>query len=164
MSYYVIIRGAAGTGKSTIADRLAKRLKGYHISFDQVMRKNELDKAEGPSIPEKNFVKANELVIPDATKKLDEGKIVIFDGNFYHMSQIEHLIKNLPYPHHEFTLKAPIEECISRDSGRKGFSKIGPESVRVVYTLVAKFDYGTVVDVSGKSVGEIVKEIQSGLP
>lgn len=164
MSHYIIIRGPAGVGKSAIAGKLAKEMNGHHISFDKIMREYRLDKIGGKSIKESNFIKANETGIPFAEKKLKKGQIVIFDGCFYHKSQIKHLIKNLPYPHFAFTLKADIKECISRDAKRKGKNKIGIRSVKAVYKLVAKFDYGVVIDTNKKTYGEVMQEIRSHLP
>jgi len=96
MSYYVIIRGPLGVGKSTIASNLAKILDAEHVSMDDLLNKHGLDKVlekEG-CIPAKNYIKANEIILPTAIKKLEEGKNVIFDGCFYHKEQIDHLVKN----------------------------------------------------------------------
>ena len=43
MSYYVIIRGPAASGKSTIAKKLAKELNAYYIHFDSVLARHKLD-------------------------------------------------------------------------------------------------------------------------
>lgn len=83
MAYLIIIRGPAGVGKSTIAKKIAELLNGYYFSFDEIMKKNKLDIIRGDGIPAENFVKANELVIPKARKKLENNEIVIFDGCFY---------------------------------------------------------------------------------
>lgn len=159
MAYYIIIRGPAGVGKSTVAGRLAKRLKGIHISFDKIMHDNRLDKIEGSGISENNFIKANEIAIPKATKNILKGKIVVFDGCFYHKSQLEHLVKNLQYSHFDFTLKAPLEECILRDGKRSKNIRIGEKSIKDVYRLVSKFDYGNIIKTHNKTLDEIVKEI-----
>jgi cytidylate kinase len=37
MSYYVIIRGPAASGKSTIAKRLAKELSAYYIIVSDII-------------------------------------------------------------------------------------------------------------------------------
>ncbi len=162
MCYYLIIRGFAGVGKSTIAKALAKKLKAEYISFDEVMRKNKLDTVEGDSIWEKNFLKANKLVIPTALRELRTSRVVIFDGNFYHKSQIKHLASELKYPYKIFSLKAPLEECIARDRKRKK-GRLGEKSVRAVYKLVSRLDIGTIINISNKSKNNIVQEIISYL-
>lgn len=157
MSYFIIIRGPLGCGKSTVAQELAKRLNGEYISVDDILEKHGLDKV-GPDaecIPAENFIKANEIVLPDVKKRLAAGQIVIFDGNFYHKEPIEHLIKNLPYPHHVFTLKAPLEVCIERDRNRA--KTLGPDATRAVWILVSRFDYGTAIDASD-SLDETIKQ------
>ena len=163
MSFFVIIRGPAGIGKTTIAKRLAKKLKGSRISFDKIMEKHKLDKIEGTCIREPQFVQANEITISRAKKKLSKGKAVFFDGCFYHKSQIRHLIKNLRYPHFAFTLKADVQTCIARDK-KRGKNKIGAQRIKAVYNLVSRSDYGIVINVSNKTEKEVLKKIISYLP
>ena len=161
MSYYILIRGALGIGKSTISKKLAKILNAEYISMDEVLEKNKLDipsKKEG-CIPAKNFIKANDIILPIILKRLEEGKIVIFDGCFYHKEQIEHLKKNLPGKHYAFTLKAPLEACIERDSKRENV--YGEGAATAVHNLVSRFDYGKVIDTHNKTVDQVVKKILS---
>jgi len=158
MSYYIIIRGPAGIGKSAIAKKLAQQLQTHHISFDHIRIRYHL------GIQEQDRIKANEIAIPEAKEKLDGGHRVVFEGVFYHKSQLQHLIKNLAYRHFVFSLHAPLQECIGRDSSREGEARIGEERVREVYERVARFDYGMVIDTSGKTVAEVVQEIRSHLP
>ena len=160
MSYFILIRGPLGCGKTTIAKKLARELKASYISIDQVLEKHGLDKIppKEPSIPLKNFLNANKLVLPQARTDLEKGKIVIFDACFYNKEVIEDLIENLKYSHYIFTLKAPIELCIERDKGRKRV--YGEDAARAVHKMVSRFDYGIVIDVSDtleKSVKEILK-------
>ncbi|MFA4819473.1 MAG: AAA family ATPase [Candidatus Aenigmatarchaeota archaeon] len=160
MSYYIIIRGPAGVGKTEISKRLAKRIKGYHISMDVILHKNKLDTVKGRCILKENFLKANKLTIPLAIKKLEKGRIVIFDGCFYHKTQIIHLTKNLPYHHFIFTLKANVEECIRRDVKRKS---IGEKSIKAVHKLMS-FDYGTVINTDKKTPERTLQKIIFCLP
>ncbi len=164
MCYYVIIRGPAGVGKTAVSKKLAKRLGGAYISFDKIMRDNSLDKIESSGIQEENFIKANEIAIFEAAKHLEKGKIVIFDGCFYHKSQIENLIKSIPFNNCAFTLKATPEECILRDKKRGGKTRIGAQRVRDVYNSVSRFDYGAAIDTTNKTEEEIITEIVSRLP
>ena len=162
MSYFIIIRGPAGVGKSVIAKKLAKSLKGYYISFDEVIEKNKLDIIEGNGISAKNFIKANQLVIPEVKKKIKNNKIVVFDGCFYRKKQIEHLKKNILYKHYIFSLKAPLSECLLRNkSGKRIMTE---KAITEVYDLVSKIKMGIPIDTSGKSVSEIVEEIMKHLP
>ncbi|OGC82048.1 MAG: hypothetical protein A2V81_02740 [Candidatus Abawacabacteria bacterium RBG_16_42_10] len=161
--YFIIIRGPLGCGKSTIAEKLADILHEEHINMDMVLDDNDLDQTDPDEgcIPAKNFITANDIVLPEVKEKLQNGQIVIFDACFYHKEVIEHLLQNLPYSHHVFTLKASLILCIERDSKRN--QTYGEGAATAVYNLVTKFDYGTVIDIS-KSLDEAVKEIVSYLP
>ncbi len=161
MKNYIIIRGPLGIGKSTIAKRLAKSLGGKYFSIDKILEDlelNEVDETLGCISPE-SFIKANEAVIPKAKKILKSGKIIVFDGNFYHKEQLEHLRKNLSdYRGYIFTLQAPLEVCIERDSKRKdGFGK---GAAKAVYNLTTRFDAGTIINTYGQSVEETLEEIK----
>jgi len=161
MSYYIIIRGPLGCGKSTLAERIAKTLNAEHIAIDKILDEYDLtnDKEAG-YISQESFKKANEIIAPKAKKWLDKKIPVVFDGNFYWKSQVDDLIKRLDYPHYVFTLKAPLEVCIERDSKRK--KTHGEDAARVVYAKTTEFDYGIVIDVT-RTLDEAVREILSNL-
>lgn len=164
MSYFIIIRGPLGCGKTTISQQLAQNLNGKHIAIDEVLKENKLDKisADAPCIPVENFIKVNEIAILLAKEYLKNNKnnIVIFDGCFYHKEVIDHLIEKLQFPNYVFTLKAPLEICIKRDAKRD--KVYGEDAAKAVYSLASQFDYGTVIDAS-KNVGMTVNEILSYL-
>lgn len=155
---YIIIRGPLGVGKSTIAKALAKKLNATYISFDKVLTENGLDRIDDDFIPE-DYIKANEIVIPQIKKDLSERKIVILDGCFYFKEQIEHLKENLSdiAKEYAFDLKASLDSCIKRDSLRKRV--YGEEAARAVYNLVARFDYGIPINTEGINEEETLKEI-----
>ena len=160
MSYFLIIRGPLGSGKTTIATGLSDRLGAEHVKVDEILEQNNLDHIpEGaPCIPLENFMKANELVRSDVRQALESGKPVIFDACFYHKEVIEDLIQSLSFPHYVFTLKAPLTICIERDSKRK--KSHGEGAAQAVHNLVSAFDYGTMIDVT-KTLDETVEEILS---
>ncbi len=162
MSFYVIIRGPLGCGKSTIAKRLSKILKAKYLAIDRVLDEHDLTKyKEAGYISQKSFIKANEIIAPEARLILDSGKPVVFDGNFYWKSQIDDLIKRLDFSHHVFTLKAPLDVCIERDRHRG--KTHGEDAARAVYKKSAEFDYGIVIDIN-RPLSECVKDILSYLP
>jgi len=162
MTFYIIIRGPLGCGKSTIADRLSKILDAKYFAIDRILDENDLttDKEAG-YISQKSFKKANEIIAPVAQKILNKGQPVIFDGNFYWKSQLEDLISRLDFPHYVFTLKAPLEVCIKRDKNR---AKVhGKDAAEAVYNKSTEFVYGTVIDVD-RSLTQCIKEILSYMP
>ena len=163
-AYFIIIRGPLGVGKTTVSKKLVQILNADYISIDEVLQKRGLDKADEKegTIPAKNFIAANEFVLDKVKKTISSGKIVIFDGCFHQREQLDHLLKSIPFPHHGFTLKASVEACIERDSKR---AKVyGKEAAVAVHSLTSKFDYGIVVDTSGKTVQQTTKDILSHLP
>ena len=155
-AFFVVIRGPLGVGKSTIAVKLAEKLKGRYVSIDTTLEQMGLDKAEGGSIPARNFIMAQEEVMPLIRDSLERGEPVIIDGCFYHAEQIEHLASNLDYKNYVFTLKAPLHECIERDK-KRGHSH-GMTSATAVYRLVSRLEIGTVIE--DKSIDRTMEEIE----
>ena len=162
MSFYIIVRGPLGCGKSAIAKKLSKILKAECISIDSVLHENNLTKErENGYISQKSFLKANEIISPEVKSLLEKGIHVVIDGNFYWKSQIDDLIKRLDFPHYVFTLKAPLNVCIERDS--KSTKPNGKDATKTVYKKSVEFDYGIVVDVN-RSFQECIKGILSRIP
>ena len=164
MSYFIVIRGPLGVGKTTASKELARVLDGEHISIDILLEEHGLDRGDEDEgcIPAKNFVKGNEMIIPTIKRLLENGKVVILDGCFYHKEQIEHLNESLPYQHCVFTLKAPVEVCIERDKGRERV--YGEDAARAVHWMVSMFDEGIVINTAGRTLKQTVEEITSHLP
>jgi len=162
MSYYIIIRGPLGSGKTTIANKLAKLLGSRYFAVDKILDEHGLtkDKSDG-YISQKSFKTVNEIIAPQAEALLEKGTIVIFDGNFYWQSQIEDLLSRLNYQSYVFSLKAPLEVCIARDSARS--KTHGRDAAEAVYKKSTKFSYGTVIDAT-KPLEKVINEILSYLP
>jgi predicted kinase len=162
MSYFIIIRGPLGSGKTTIADKVAEKINAKHFDVDKVLEDNDLytEEEEG-YVSQKDFLKANSLVIDEAREALQKGQPVIFDSNFYWKSQIEDLIEKLDFPHFEFTLNAPLDVCIKRDENRKVSQ--GKDAAIVVHEKTSEFTYGVEIDTT-KGIGESVDEIVLYLP
>ena len=163
MVYYIIIRGPAGVGKTTISNILAKRINADVIHFEEIMNSLGLDYIPGEKwIPLKKFLLAHKQKIPDFRKILKKGRNLIIDHNFYHEKQIEDLTNNLHFTYFVFTLKADVNECIKRDASRKG--ALGEQATRDVFNLTSAFDYGIDIDTKGKTPDEVVRDIIKYLP
>lgn len=67
----------------------------------------------------------------------------------------------MDFPHHVFTLKAPLKVCIERDLQRG--KTHGEDAVRAVYKKSTEFDYGIVIDIN-RPLDICVKDILSYLP
>lgn len=162
MAYFIILRGPAAVGKTTVAKALAKSIGAKHIAFDRVMAKHKLDTIEGRGISAGNFLKANRLIVPAALRELKSGRRVVFDGCFYRKRQLDNLVRSLqPYKHFVFTLNAPLEECIKRNSNRK--KPLRKKDIEQVYALTKKVVVGIKIDTTGKLTRELVEEIKSRL-
>ena len=161
MSFYVIIRGPLGCGKSTVSKLLSKILNAEYIPFDKVLEDNNLDRTDDAFTPE-DFIKANNIVLSNAKKYLSNNKIVIFDGCFYFIEQIKHLEENISEKGYIFTLRTSLETCIERDRNRKRV--YGEQAAKEVHALVSKFDYGTNINTDNKTEKDVVDEILSYLP
>ena len=160
----IIIRGPLAVGKTTVGRMLADHLGGRYVSFDTILHENGLDQAEeGGGIPLDNFLKGNELAIAQVRDALDTGVAsavccrVVFDGCFYHLGQLENLVASLPGGAEVFTLKAPLETCISRDRGRE--RSYGVDAAAAVHFMVSQFDYGVCIDTDGKTAEQVIAEI-----
>lgn len=163
MSYFVIIRGPLGCGKTTIAKKLSKILKAEYFSIDEVLAKYKLDKvdSEAETIPVENFIQANKKILPKVRTLLKKNVPVIFDGNFQHKQALEHLKQELPYQGYIFTLKAPLRVCIERDMGRA--KSYGVDAVKALYKLTHRFAYGTTIDAS-QPLDTSIQKIISSIP
>ena len=162
MSYFVIINGPLGCGKTTNAKELASALGAEYISLDLLLKENDLEDIEPDAgIRASSFIKALDIVIPDAKKLLTSETIVVFDGCFYHKDVLDHLVNSLPFQNYIFTLKAPLDVCIRRDKERE--TTLGEDAARAVYNLVSRHTFGQVIDNSG-SPEETLKDILSYLP
>jgi len=158
--YFIIIRGPLGVGKTTISKKLAKTLKAKIFHIDKILERMKLDVVDEElgCIPPENFLKADKLIIPQIKKILDSGKVVIIDGCFYHKEQLADIKKKLEkYVAYAFTLKAPLETCMSRDSKRK--KVYGKCAAEAVHKLVSRVDYGKIIDTENNAIGKSVEEI-----
>jgi predicted kinase len=156
VSDYMIIRGPLGVGKTTVSERLARALGAQRISIDELLDELGSMTWEAGYISQRTFRAANRLATDRGVRSLRAGTPVIFDGNFYWKSQIEDLIRRLPFPHEVFTLRAPLTVCLERDRTRA--NPLGGKSTREVYRKSTEFAYGTVID-ADRPLESIVAEI-----
>ncbi|MGC2290188.1 MAG: ATP-binding protein [Thermoplasmata archaeon] len=146
MSYYVVIRGPLGIGKSTVSERLAMLLGAEYVSVDRILEEpgvEEWDELAG-YYSERCFLRTSEIAAHRARAFLHRGTPVIFDGNFYWKSQIADLVARLAFPHHVFTLEAPLELCVQRDAQRD--PPHGRAATESVYAKSTEFAWGVGID------------------
>ena len=162
-NYFIIIRGPLACGKTTISKILAKKINAKYFSIDKILEKQNLDKVDPKigCIPEKNFIKAIDTILPKIKNNLKKQNI-IFDGCFYHKKFINYLKNNLPHKNYIFTFKASITTCIDRDKNRK--ISYGKGATQAVHNLVSKFDCGKIINTNKKTINETINEIILSLP
>jgi predicted kinase len=156
MSFFLIVRGPLGAGKSTIARALAQALGAEVVSIDEIL---ELQEWDGGS--EALFLAANVVAAERARGLLLRRVPVVVDGNFYWESALQDLAERLPFPHEVFTLKVPLEVCIERDRLRS--PSYGEEATREVFEKVARVDRGIPID-GTRGIAHIVQDLRSHLP
>jgi len=158
MSYYIIIRGTAGVGKSTISKMLAKEMGAKVFHFDKIMKDLNLDYIKGEKwIPLWKFLKADRAIINNFNKELSSNPIII-DGNFYFKTHIKDLIRKINAKGFIFTLKADLKECIKRDKTRKNC--LGEKAVLDVFKFTDKVSHGFVINTKDKNPKQILNIIK----
>ena len=156
MSFFLIVRGPLGAGKTTIARALAQDLGAEVVSIDEVL---ELQEWDGGS--EALFLAANVVAADRARALLLRGVPVVVEGNFYWERAIQDLAGRLAFPHEVFTLKVPLEVCLERDRLRS--PSYGEEAAREVFEKAARVECGVPID-GTRGVADIVRDVRSRLP
>ena len=158
VSYYAVIRGPLGVGKSTVSRRLCERLRAQYISIDRLLEDHGIEEWDEDRISLRSFLAANALAAAAARPLVAAGRPVVIDGCFYWSEQLVDLRSRLDAPGHFFTLDAPLEVCVARDATRPlprvgetpaGGHQQGPQACRDVYQLVASVSYGERIDATG---------------
>jgi predicted kinase len=156
-SFFVVIRGPLGVGKSTVSRRLARRLRGEYISIDRILDDDDLWYAGRL----REFLAANRIAVERALPHLEKGTPVVFDGNFYWKTQISDLLRRLDTQPFVFSLTAPLRVCVARDALRD--APHGSEAARKVYSKSTRFSWGRRVN-ADRPVTVVVDELLSLLP
>ncbi len=156
MSYVVIIRGPAGVGKSAVSRKVATALKGKRFSFDTILRRHGLDIIDGEGIPTRNFIKANNIIMPLLERQLRKGPVIL-DGCFYRDEQVKNIRQRMACQLFIFSLHAPLDECVRRNNMRA--RKMTVAAVAAVHALASRKNHGVSIDTVGKSVDTVTREI-----
>lgn len=176
MSYFVVIRGPLGVGKSTISEKLARAIGAKHLSVDQILEENGLEEWDEDRISLRSFLRANTIAADQARGPLERGAPVIFDGNFYWRQALDDLLRKLEFPHRVFTLEAPLAICIERDRLRpktppgkepRAGESLGEEATAQVYRMVTAVPYGISIDATGSAdatATSILRRLRQEIP
>ncbi|MCI4356976.1 MAG: AAA family ATPase [Thermoplasmata archaeon] len=154
-TFFAIVRGPLGVGKTTVCRALADSIGAKVVSIDAIVD------PEWDGGSERLFLKANVAAATLAKESLELGVPVLFDGNFYWKRQISDLESRLPFPHAVFTLAAPLSVCIERDLNRP--SPHGSLAAREVFAKVVRVDAGVPIN-AARGLSAIVEDLLSRLP
>lgn len=170
MSYLIIVRGGADTGKTTLVNKLKKELNARVFHLGNTIRKYNLNKYKkhnlhvdknGKWIPKENYIEAIDILLPKIISLLNNNEKVIIEDNFYHKEVIKYLIKKTSFKTYVFSLKTDINTCMKREGKRK---KLTPEKIMQSNKLTNRFKYGYVIDTTKMSPEEVVHKVLSSLP
>jgi adenylate kinase family enzyme len=155
VSYFAVVRGPLGAGKTTVARALASEIGAVYVEIDSLLERYEWD---GGS--EALFLRTNEDAARAARPSLDRGRPAVFDGNFYWRSAVDDLGRRLPFPHVVYALRVPLDLCIARDRARE--LAYGEEATRAVFAKVGPIPGEVPVD-GTRELARIVEEIRADL-
>lgn len=157
MLRFVIIRGPAGIGKTTVSNLLASELNAICIHEDEVKSECKVEYVLGEKwIPEDKSAIVVKKIKEYVYAALGKGDSVIVEGNFYHKSLLHDLASSFS-DSIIITLTASSLTCIDRDRLRS--QPIGPQRVKDVYALVSAFDAGIVINTDGSTSQMVVSKI-----
>jgi hypothetical protein len=165
VTFYALVRGPLGVGKTTIATALASAIGGVRVSIDEILDRPGMEEWEDGRITEASFLRVNEVASELARPTLERGTPVVFDGNFYYRSQVDDLLGRLGPGSAIFSLRAPLVECIDRDRRRP--HSYGEQSVREVFGLVERVDVGIPIDARGtaaETLDAILERVRAERP
>ncbi|MBU2576101.1 MAG: ATP-binding protein [Nanoarchaeota archaeon] len=164
MKRCIILRGPAGSGKTTLSKELAKIYPLYHIELD-ILRKKIPREENEPKFSQEEKLRTNRILIPLVREKLKAGQKVIIDEVFYYKSQLNEIKKEFSKEIIIFNLTCPLELCLSRNRSRRslGERKTTDEATKTIHFLVSQLKEGIKIDTSNKTIQETLKEIISNL-
>lgn len=166
----IIMLGAQGTGKGTVAGLLKEKLNIPHISTGEMFRKNIKEGTELGKIAE-GLIKAGNLVPDDVTIKMVENRIseadaekgFILDGFPRNLAQAESLDTILAKKNQKIDLvvylTTPTEEIIERVMARRECPKC-----KATYNMMLnKPKNGEICDICGEKIEKRADDTEEGL-
>lgn len=133
MSVLYIMVGIPGSGKSYIANILAKETNGIVVSRDEVRFKYLKNDEEYFRHEKKVFREYVDTI----QKYLDEGEVVIADATHLNAPSRIKLLNNLCFTKEDYVIpiviKTPLKICSERNAQRTGRSRVPDDVLKSMY-------------------------------
>lgn len=133
MSVLYVMVGIPGSGKSYIADILAKEINGAVVSRDAI-RFNCLNEEDEYFAKEKEVFKE---YLNEIQYYLDIGKSVIADATHLNAPSRIKLLSNLYFTEEDYivpmVIRTPFEVCSERNAQRTGRSRVPDDVLKSMY-------------------------------
>ena len=154
---YIIIRGPAGVGKSTLRKNLIKWFRNKKIKV-RAFSPGALRKRYKLNFSLRNKLKADNFYISKAKNLINKNYVIVFDEVYYYKQQISNFNKKLGKPI-IISLKASLENILERNNKRKVKKKLPTKTIIEVYNLDKLFKIGNIINTENKSEKQILKEV-----
>ena len=142
MNYLITMRGAPGSGKSTLIDKLG--LRPYTICPDdlRLLVQSPQLKVDGSfGISQKNEREVWDLLFKLTERRMDQGEVVVIDATFSKSADFTRFKKLTDkYRYRVICLdmsKVPLEHCIYRNAQRPEFKRVPEDRLKVIYERFA---------------------------
>ena len=140
MSVLYVMVGIPGSGKSYIANILAKEINGAVVSRDAI-RFAFLNEEDGYFAKEKEVFKE---YVNEIQHYLDNGKSVIADATHLNAPSRVKLLDNLYFTEEDYiipiVIRTPFEVCSERNAQRTGRSKVPDYVLKSMYNSLTDPD------------------------
>ncbi len=154
---YLLIRGPAGSGKTTISLEIFRRLRRErnltsYFSFDRIYLSYFAS-----CFNRETMLEASDFMCEMIERQRARTYFGIIDGVFSR-PVYERVRTKLPGNLCTITLKAPLDLCLERNREREGIRKLPDQRVRNIWQQNSQWEIGKVID-SRKPKEEIIEGI-----